>query len=61
MKNLQRLMKREIMMIQKLEENGEMPLKRSFVIWISNKFGRSLRKRIFQKIKELSNVNGSSR
>jgi hypothetical protein len=35
-------------------------IKRSFVKWISNKFGRSLRKRIFQRIEELSNVNGSS-
>jgi hypothetical protein len=61
MKNLQALMKRGIMMIQKLEENGEMPLKRSFVTWVSNKFGRSLRKRIFQKIEKPSNVNGSSR
>jgi hypothetical protein len=40
MKNLQALMKYGIMMIQKLEENGEMPLKRSLMIWISNKFGR---------------------
>jgi hypothetical protein len=50
-----------IMMIQKLEENSVMPLKRSFVIWISNKFGRSFRNRIFQRIEELSSVNGSSR
>jgi hypothetical protein len=61
MNNLQPLRKRGIMLIQKIEANGEMPLKRSFVIWISNKFGRSLRKRIFQKIEELLNVNGSSR
>jgi hypothetical protein len=61
MNSLQSLMKRGIMLIQKLEENGEMPLKRSFVTWISNKFGRSLGKRIFQKIEELLNVNGSSR
>jgi hypothetical protein len=73
MKNLQALMKCGIMMIQKLEENGEMPLKRSFLIQISNKFRISLRKRIFQKIEESlrkrifqkteesSNVNGSSR
>jgi hypothetical protein len=54
-------MKWGIMKIQKLEENGEMPLKWSFVIWISNKFGRSLRKRIFQRIEEPPNVNGSSR
>jgi hypothetical protein len=53
------LMKRGIMKIQKLEENGKMQLKRS--LWISNKFGRSLRKKIFQKIEELSNVNASSR
>jgi hypothetical protein len=44
------LMKHGIMMIQKLEEIGKMPSKRSFVIWISNKFGRSLRKIIFQRI-----------
>jgi hypothetical protein len=43
MKNLQDLIKHGIMMIQKLEENGEMSLKRSLMIWISNKFGRSLR------------------
>jgi hypothetical protein len=49
------------MMIKKLEENGEMPLKRSFVIWISNKLGKSLRKRIFQRVEELSNVNVSFR
>jgi hypothetical protein len=61
MKNLKAWMKRGIMMIQGLEENGEIPLKRSFVIRISNKFGRSLRNRIFQRIKELSSVNGSSR
>jgi hypothetical protein len=36
-------------------------IKRNFVIWISNKFGRSLRKRIFQRIEEPSNVNGTSR
>jgi hypothetical protein len=54
-------MKRGIMMIQKLEKNGEMSLKMSFVTWISNKFGRSLRKRISEKIEELLNVNGSSR
>jgi hypothetical protein len=36
-------------------------IKRSLMIWISNKSGRSLRKRIFQKKEELSNVNGSSR
>jgi hypothetical protein len=36
-------------------------IKRSFVIWISNKFGRSIRKRIFQKIEEPSNLNESSR
>jgi hypothetical protein len=54
-------MKREIMLMQKLEENGEMPLKRSFVTWISNKFGRSLRKKIFQRIEEPSSVNGSSK
>jgi hypothetical protein len=54
-------MKHGIMMIQRPEENGKMPLKRSLMIWISNKFGRSLRKRILQKIQELSNVNGSSR
>jgi hypothetical protein len=54
-------MKYGIMMIQKLEENGEIPLKRSFVIWISNKFERSLRKKIFQRIEEPSSVNGSSR
>jgi hypothetical protein len=35
------LMKHGIMMIQKLEEDGEMPFKRSFAIWISNKFVRS--------------------
>jgi hypothetical protein len=45
----------------KARENGEMPLKRSFVTWISNKFGRSLRKKIFQKVEELLNVNGSLR
>jgi hypothetical protein len=48
MKNLQALMKRGIILIQKLEENGKMPLKRSLMIWISNKFGGSLRKKIFQ-------------
>jgi hypothetical protein len=36
-------------------------IKRSFVTWISNKFGRSLRKRIFQRIEEPSNLNGYSR
>jgi hypothetical protein len=61
MKILKALMKRGNTMIQKLEENGEMPLKRSFGIWKSNKFGRSLRKRIFQRMEESSNVNGSSR
>jgi hypothetical protein len=35
-------------------------MKRNFMIWISNKFGRSLRKRISQRVEELSNVNGSS-
>jgi hypothetical protein len=60
MKNLQDFKERGIMLIQKLEENGEMPLKRSIVTWIGNKFGRSLRKRIFQRIKELSSVNGYS-
>jgi hypothetical protein len=44
----------------KLEENSEMLLKRSFVIWVGNKFGRSLRKRIFQRTEEPSTVNGSS-
>jgi hypothetical protein len=57
MKNLQALIKREIMMIQNLEENGEMLLKSSFVIWISNKFGRSSTRRIFQRIEEPSNSN----
>jgi hypothetical protein len=61
MKNLQPLMKRGIMLIQRLEENGEMLMKRSFVIWISNKLGKSLRKRIFQRIEVLSSVNGSTR
>jgi hypothetical protein len=61
MKKLQPLMKHGIMMIQNLEESCEMPLKRSLMIWISNKFGRSLRKKIFQKIEALSNVNESSR
>jgi hypothetical protein len=61
MMNLQALMKHGIMFIQKIEKNGEMPLKRNFVTWISNKFERSLGKRIFQKIEELLNVNGSSR
>jgi hypothetical protein len=36
-------------------------IKRSFAIWMSNKFGRSLRNRVFQRIEEQSNVNGSSR
>jgi hypothetical protein len=57
MKNLQALIKREIMMIQNLEKNGEMLLKSSFVIWISNKFGRSSTRRIFQRIEEPSNSN----
>jgi hypothetical protein len=61
MNNLQALIKRGIMMIQKLEENGEMSLKRSFVTWINNKFGRSLTDKIFQRIEEILNVNGSSR
>jgi hypothetical protein len=61
MKNLQPLRKRGIMKIQRLEENGEKLLKLSLVIWISNKFGRLLRKRITQRIEELSSVNGSSR
>jgi hypothetical protein len=47
--------------VQKARGNGEMPLKRSLVIWISNKFGRSLRNRIFQRIEKQSNLNGSSR
>jgi hypothetical protein len=46
---------------QKARGKWEDSIKRSFVIWISNKFGRSLRKKIFQKIEELSTVNGSSR
>jgi hypothetical protein len=45
----------------KARGNGKMPLKRSFVTWISNKFGRLLRKRIFQRIEEPSSVNVSSR
>jgi hypothetical protein len=61
MKNLQPLVKLGIMMIQKLKEYRKIPLKRSFVIWISKTFGRSLRKRIFPRIEELLNVNGSSR
>jgi hypothetical protein len=36
-------------------------IKRSFVIWINNKFGRSLRKRIFQRIEEPSNGNRFSK
>jgi hypothetical protein len=36
-------------------------IKRNFVIWMSNKFGRLLRKKMFQRIEEPSNVNESSR
>jgi hypothetical protein len=45
------------MKIKKLEEDGELPLKRSFVVWISNKFGRLLRMRIYRSIEEPSNVD----
>jgi hypothetical protein len=38
-----------------------MPLKRSLMIWLSNKIGRLLRERIFQRIEALLSVNGSSR
>jgi hypothetical protein len=54
-------MERGIIKIQRLEEDGEIPLKRSFVIWISSNFERLLRKRIFQRIEEPSNVNSSSK
>jgi hypothetical protein len=54
-------MKHEIMKIPKVKENGEMPLDMSLVIWISKKFERLSRKRIFKRIGELSSVNGYSR
>jgi hypothetical protein len=36
-------------------------IEKELMIWICNKFGGLLRKKIFQRTEESSNVNGSSR